>query len=87
MYYHRNSPEPPSVGAMEGESEPGMQSVEMDFPSGYTDPWPEERKDVSIILVLYVPCIDNIPVFREYSIVSFTLLVLLYWTTNNPHLC
>lgn len=55
VYYHRNTPEPPR--AMEGEaspveSEPGMQCAEMDFRSEYTDPSPDERRDVSIILTL-----------------------------------
>lgn len=62
VYYHRNTPEPPSlVGAMEGEreaspaeSEPGMQCAEMDFPSEYNDTSPEERKDVSDTLVVII---------------------------------
>lgn len=54
LYYDREeSPEPPSVGGREGESEAGsaegegaVQCVEVDFPSGYTDPWPDELNEV-----------------------------------------
>ena len=42
VYYHRNTPEPPSAEEGDGDEESGdndaaVESMEMDFPSGYTD--------------------------------------------------
>ena len=63
VYYHRNTPEPPSSRAgdrgEEGEEAGGAETVEMEFPSGYTDPWPEEENEVSeklTILQIAVLC-------------------------------
>ena len=52
MYYHHNTPEPPSKleraeEGEEGEEGGGVESVEMEFPSGYTDPWPDGTIEVS----------------------------------------
>ena len=44
VYYHHNTPPPLSAGAREFER--GADSVEMEFPSGYTDPWPDEAFEV-----------------------------------------
>ena len=56
VYYHRNTPEPPSSSSRAGEEEEeeeeedheetGAETVEMEFPSGYSDPWPEEDNEV-----------------------------------------
>lgn len=48
VYHHHNVPEPPSIveGAAEGEEE-RVETVEMEFPSGYTDPWPDGTIEVS----------------------------------------
>ena len=54
VYYHRNTPEPPSSSSRadeeeeeeEDHEETGAETVEMEFPSGYSDPWPEEDNEV-----------------------------------------
>ena len=54
VYYHRSTPQPPSTSAAvveeeddeEEEEVTGAQSMEMEFPSGYSDPWPDEDNEV-----------------------------------------
>ena len=50
VYYHRNTPEPPSSSRLAGEDGMGTDSVEMEFPSGYTDSRPEDENEVSALL-------------------------------------
>ena len=45
---------------MEADDGEGMTSVEMEFPSGYTDPWPDEAFEVNTVIQLNYIHILNI---------------------------
>ena len=63
VYYHRRTPQPPSTSAAvveeeddeEEEEVTGAQSMEMEFPSGYSDPWPDEDNEVCVCTLVVYP--------------------------------
>ena len=47
MFYHHNTPELPSrEDEDDNEEDRAVESIEMEFPSGYTEPWPDEANEV-----------------------------------------
>lgn len=100
MYYHRNTPEPPSSvegerEASPAESEPGMQCAEIEFSSDYTDPCPDEKKDVSInltillkhILLLHPNCVEYMHITGISQCIICVCIMQSYqrWSSVKSH--
>ena len=83
MYFHRKTPQPSTTSEAEAavveeeEDDMGAQSVEMEFPSGYSDPWPEEKNEVCV-------CVGTL-LSRLLGSSSNNLLLLYYSIVYTGH--